>query len=238
MRSLVSRIGSSHFADLVERIAQRNLGGNESKRIAGGLGCQCGRTRQTGIHLNHAVVVGFGIECILYITFAHDAEVADTFRRKFLQHFHLFVGKRAGRRNHDGLTRMDAQRVEVFHACYGEAVVVGIADHLEFNLFPALQGLFHQNLLGESKRALGQFQEFFLVGTDTAAQSAQGIGRTHHYGVTDFAGGGEGVFHAFHSLADGRLHLYFVQLLHKKVAVFGVHDSLYGGSQHTYAVFI
>ena len=238
MRSLVSGIWSTHFADLVERIAQCNLGGNESERITGGFGCQCRRAGQTGVHLNYAVVVGLGIERVLNVTFAHDAEVTDTFGRKFLQHLHLFVGKRASGGNHDRLTGMDAQRVEVFHACHSETVVVGIADYLELYFLPAFQGFFHQYLFGESERAFGQLDECFLVRTDTAAQAAQSVCRAHHYRVADFAGSLQGVFHAFHSVALRSFHGYFIQLLHKEVTVFRVHDSLYRSTQHTYAIFL
>ena len=64
---------------------------------------------------------------------------------------------------------MDAQRVEVFHACHGEAVVIGVADYLEFDFLPAFQGFFHQNLLGERERTFSQLDKRFLVRTDTAA---------------------------------------------------------------------
>ena len=238
LRSLVSGIRSTHFADLVERIAQCNLGGNESERITGGFGRQCGGTGQTGVHLDYAIVVGLGVERILDVTFAHDAEVTDTFGRKFLQHFHLFVGKRAGWSNHDRLTGMNAQRVEVFHACHGEAVVVGVADYLEFDFLPAFQGFFHQNLLGERERTFSQLDKRFLVRTDTTAQAAQSVCRTHHYRIADFAGSLQGVFHAFHGVALRSFHRNLIQLLHKEIAVFRIHDSLYRSTQYTYAVFL
>ena len=238
MRSFVSRIRSSHFTDLVERITQCNLGGNKSERITGSFGCQCRRTGQAGVHLDYAIVVGFGVERILNVTFTHDTEVTDTLGRKFLQHLHLFVGKRAGRSNHDRLTGMDAQRVEVFHTCYGEAVVVGVADYLEFDFFPTFQGFFHQDLLGERERTFSQFDKRFLVRTDTAAQTTQSISRAYHYRISDFAGSFQGIFHAFHSVALRSFHRNFIQLLHKEVAVFRVHDSLYRSTQHTHAVFL
>ena len=122
---------------------------------------------------------------------------------------------------------MDAQRVEVFHTCYGEAVVVGVADYLEFDFFPTFQGFFHQDLLGERERTFSQFDKRFLVRTDTAAQTTQSISRAYHYRISDFAGSFQGIFHAFHSVALRSFHRNFIQLLHKEVAVFRVHDSLY-----------
>ena len=133
---------------------------------------------------------------------------------------------------------MNAQRVEVFHACHREAVVVGIADYLEFNFLPTLQRLFYQNLLGESERAFGQFNEGFLVRTNTASQSTQSISRAHHHGVANLAGCLQCVLHALHSVALRSLHRNLVQLLHKEVTVFGVHNRLNGSTQHTHAIFL
>ena len=39
------------------------------------------------------IVVCLGVERILDVTFAHDAQVADTFGGELLQHFHLLVGQ-------------------------------------------------------------------------------------------------------------------------------------------------
>ena len=41
LRSDVRRVGSSHLTDLVERIAQCNLGSHKRQRETGSLGCQC-----------------------------------------------------------------------------------------------------------------------------------------------------------------------------------------------------
>ena len=84
-----------------------------------------------------------------------------------LQHLHLLIGERTGGSHDDRLTRVDAQRVEVFHRGNGEAVVVGIADALELNLLPAFQTLFNKNLRGESESTFSQFNECLLIGTDT-----------------------------------------------------------------------
>ena len=176
LRSHVGRVGRAHFTNLVERIAQRNLGSHKSQRIASSLGCQCRRTRQTGIHLNHAVVVGLGVEGILDVAFTHDVQMTDALDGELLQHLHLLVGERTGRSHYDALTGVNTQRVEVLHAGHGEAVVVGVADDLELNLFPALERLLYQNLLGEGEGTLSQLEESIFVRTDAAAQSTQGIG--------------------------------------------------------------
>ena len=62
---------------------------------------------------------------------------------------------------------MDAQRVEILHRSYGEAMIVGVADALKLNLLPALQRLLDQNLGSKREGAFCQLAESFLVGTDT-----------------------------------------------------------------------
>ena len=71
---------------------------------------------------------------------------------------------------------MYAQRVEVLHRHYGEAVVVGVADHFKLNLFPSFQRLLDKYLLGVGESALAVFGKFLVVsayaGTETAERVA------------------------------------------------------------------
>ena len=60
-----------------QAIAQAQLGGHESQRIAGRLRCQRRRTAQARVHLDHPIILRLRIVRILHITFAHDADVAD-----------------------------------------------------------------------------------------------------------------------------------------------------------------
>ncbi|EJP32999.1 hypothetical protein HMPREF1146_0001 [Prevotella sp. MSX73] len=76
LRSRVGRVGCSHFAYLVERVAQCYLGGHEGERIACGLGSQGRRTGEARVDLDDAVVVGFGVEGKLDVALAHDAQMA------------------------------------------------------------------------------------------------------------------------------------------------------------------
>ena len=92
-RSHVSRVRRSHLANLVEGVAQGNLGGHESQRVAGGLGSQGRRTAQAGVHLDDAVVVRLGVKGILNVALAHDAQMPDAGLGQVLQHLHLVVAK-------------------------------------------------------------------------------------------------------------------------------------------------
>ena len=102
--------------------------------------------------------------------------MADAAAGQFLEGFDLAGSERAGGCDDDGLAGVDAQGVEVFHGCDGEAVVIGVAYDLELYLLPSLQALFDQYLVGEGKGALGQAEEGFLVGADATALAAEGVG--------------------------------------------------------------
>ena len=60
-----------------QAIAQAQLGGHESQRIAGRLRSQRRRAAQAGVHLDHPIILRFRIVRVLHITLAHDADVAD-----------------------------------------------------------------------------------------------------------------------------------------------------------------
>ena len=62
---------------------------------------------------------------------------------------------------------MDAEGVEVFHACHGEAVVVSIADDFKFYFLPTLEAFFYEHLGSESEGALSEFLKLLFVLTDT-----------------------------------------------------------------------
>ena len=237
-RSHIRTRRGAHLANLVERVAQRNLGSHKSQGIARSLRSQCRRTREARVDLDDAIVVGLGVKGKLDVTLAHDAQVAHTLDGNLLQHLHLLVGQRTRRRHHDTLARVDAQRVEVLHRGHGEATVVGVAYALKLNLLPALQTLFHQNLRCKGKGALGQLHKGLLVGTDARTQSTQRISRANHDGEANLAGSLQCVVHILHGMTHRCLQTNLVQLLHKAVAVLGVHDSLHAGAQHLHAILL
>ena len=164
--------------------------------------------------------------------------MAHTLDGNVLKHGNLVFAQSAGRCHNDTLAGVDAQGVEVLHAGHGEAVVVGIADDLKLYLLPSLQTLLNENLGGKGEGALGYLLEHLLVLADTAAQTTEGIGATNHDGITYLACRGNGVLYVLASLAYGRLHVYLVQFLYKKVAVLSVHDGLHTGTQNLHAVLL
>ena len=70
---------------------------------------------------------------------------------QFLQMVALLGAEGLGRSDHDGLTCMDAERVEVLHITYSDAIVVLIPYNLIFHFFPTLEGFLNQDLVAIGK---------------------------------------------------------------------------------------
>ena len=144
-------------------ISHAEFGCYEGQRIARSLGSQCRRTRETSIHLNHAIILRFGVKGVLHITFAHNTNMTndlDGQRTKFM----IFgVGQRLRRSNHYRLTGMDAKRIEILHIADGDAIIVSVSNYLILNLFPSLQALLYKHLRREREGFFCQTIKLFFI---------------------------------------------------------------------------
>ena len=76
-----------------ESVTQSQFGSNKGQRITSCFRCQSRRTGKTGIYFNHPIIFGFGVEGILYITFAHNTDVADDTYCQFPEFMIFLIGK-------------------------------------------------------------------------------------------------------------------------------------------------
>ena len=159
--------GRRPFGDGIEQagqaVPQTQLGGDKGQRISGGLGGQGRAAGKPGVDLDDAVVAVLGMEGVLDIAFADDAQVADGLEGDLPQHVVFGVGQRLGRGDDDALARVDAHGVEVLHVADGDAVVVGVADDLVFDFLPAFQVFLDEDLGGRRESPLEGFLELGLV---------------------------------------------------------------------------
>ena len=147
------------------------------------------------------------------------------------------IGKRLRRGHNDALAGMDAQRVEVFHIADRDAVVVAVAHDLVFDLFPAFQRLFDQNLRRVRKRFVRQRVQFLVVVAETRSEAAERIGRADNHRITQLVRHPFGFGNGCYRFAFDRPDVDFVEFFDEFLAVFGVDDRLHGSAQHAYAVF-
>ena len=184
------RLLGNCVGDLIERIADGNLGRNLGNRIAGSLGSQCRRTADTRVDLNDIVAVAVRIQCILRIAAALDAKLADNAQAGAAEHLIFMVRQRLRRSHNDGIARVYTNRIEVLHVADRDAVIIAITHDLILDLFPAGHTALDEHLAnhGVVEALDDDIDEFFLIIRDTAARSAHRVGRAHDDRIADGVG--------------------------------------------------
>ncbi len=226
-------------ADLVQTVADGDLGGNLGDGITGGLGSQCRRTGYTGVYLDDGVFLGARLQSELTVAAALNAQLVYNVNGSFPQHAELLGGEAHCRSDYDGVTGVDAHRVHVLHGADGDGVAHAVPDDLELDLLPAGDALFNQDLGNgrQTQTILSDLMEFFHGGGNTAAGTAHGEGRTDDDRQADLLGEGDGVGQIFHNLGGDT---GLTDLLHgvlEHLAVLSLVDGGALGAQQTHIVF-
>ena len=207
-------------------VSETELCGHESERIAGGLGCKGRRAAEPGIHLNHPVVHGIGIEGILDIALPDYADMAHYLYGQFPQIMVFLVGESLRRRHYNAFPGVDSERVEVLHVADSDAVVISVPHDFVFNLLPALEGFLDKYLRRERESLLADLVEFLLIVTEPGAEPAEGIGRADNHRIAEFRCRRPRLLHTLSCMGLYRLYIDLVQLLHEQFPVFSVDYSL------------
>ena len=134
---------------LVQRIADRQLGGNLGNREAGGFGGQRRRARDARIHFDDDEPAIVRVDGKLNVgATGFNADFAQDCNRCFTHHLVFLVGQRLRRRHGDGIPGVHTHRIEVFDRTDDDAVVGAVAHDLHLVFFPADQRLFNQQFVG------------------------------------------------------------------------------------------
>ena len=224
--------------DLVQGIAQRNLGGHLCDRVSRGLGGQGRRTAHPGIHLDDTVLKAGGMQGKLHIAASRDLQFADNMQSGSAQHLVFLVSQGLGRSHHDTVPGVYAHRIDVFHITHSDTVSRTVPHDLVFDFLPARDTALHQHLphSGKTQAVLQNFLQLRLVPGNSAPGTAQGIRRPEHHGISYGIGKGNALLHGFHhhgrraGLPDS-LHQVFEFLPSLRIAYGGR-----AGSQKGYAM--
>ena len=221
--------------DFVERVADRELGGDLGDREAGRLRGQRRRARHPRIHLDDDEAAVFRIDRELHVGAAGLHPDLAQHRDRGVAHDLIFlVGERQRRRHRDRIAGVHAHRIEILDRADDDAVVLLVAHHLHLELFPAEHQFLDQHFAGRRgvDAALDDVDELRLVVGDAAAGAAERERRPDDRRQAD-------VFERFQRL-DQRLDLMRARrrqpdLLHRvaeQLAVFGLVDGVGGGADH------
>ncbi len=208
-------------------VAEGELGGDEGQRVARGLAGQGGAARQPGVDLDDAVVAVAGIEGVLDVALADDAEVADGLEGDGPEAVVLLVRQRLRRGDDDALPGVDAHGIEVLHVADRDAVVGPVPDDFVLDLLPAVEVLLDEDLgRGGEGPAQGLPQLPRRVG-DAAALASEGVGDPGHDRVADRPGRPQPGFDRPDGDAPGRLEAGLGQGPVEELAVLGLFDGLH-----------
>ena len=135
---------------------------------------------------------------------------------------------------------MHAHGVEILDGAHDDAVAGVVTHDLHLILFPALDGLLDQHLVGRRElQALAHDGDELLVGvSDAAAGAAEGKARAQYAGITHALGDSLGVGHAVGIARARDLQADLGHGLVKELAVLAALDSGQVAADHLDAVLV
>ena len=178
----------TELLEVGQLLAEGELRGDEGERVARRLGREGRRAREARVDLDDAVVLRVGVERVLDVALADDAEVAHDLDRGRAQHVVLLVGERLRRRDDDRVAGVHAERVEVLHVAHGDAVVGDVAHDLVLDLLPALERLLDEDLRRRREGLDAVVPELVLRVDERGAEAAERERAAHHAREADLLG--------------------------------------------------
>ena len=203
----MSSVPVAPVGDLVQGEPGGQQGADQRDGEAGGLGRQRGGARRARVDLDDDHAAGLGVVGEL------DVGAAD-----HLDGFHDPVGvllqlrlQLRGDGEHGGgavgVAGVHAHGVHVLDEADGDHLVLGVAHHLELQLFPAQHRFLDQHLADQAggDAARRDRAQLLHVVDQAAAGAAHGVGRADDHRVAQLGGNGLGLLHAVGGLALGHL---------------------------------
>ena len=161
---------------LVERVADRELGGDLGDGKAGRLGGKGRGARDARIHLDDDEPAALRVHGELDVRAAGvDADLAQDRERGVAHDLIFLVGKRECRGHGNAVAGMDAHWIDVLDRADDDAIVLAVAHHLHLEFFPAQHRLLDQHLADRRglEPAAHDLGELGLIVGDPAARAAE-----------------------------------------------------------------
>src|SRR5690606_2544826 len=227
----------NHFlgkAQLLERLASHDAGGNLRQGTADALGDERHGTRSPRVHLDH--VDGVALQRQLHV---HQTDHAQLQRHALDLIAHLilhFRRQRIGRQRARRVSGVDASLLNVLHD--GADHHVGAVGHrVHVDLDSAVEEVVQQHgaVVGDFHRVTQVTLELFFLVDDLHSTTAQYIGGAHYQRIADLVRGGDGFVFAAHSGVRRLTQVQALDHLLEALAVFGTVDSLRAGTDDRHA---
>ena len=169
--------------DLVEGVADGQLGGDLGDREAGGLRRQRRRPRHPRVHLDDDEPAVGGVDRELDVAAAGvDADLAQDGDAEVAHPLVLAVGERHRRGDGDRVAGVHAHRVDVLDRAHDHDVVAAVAHQLELEFLPAEDGFLDQHVGGRRRGEAVAGHPVEVVGgvRHAGAEAAHRERRAHH----------------------------------------------------------
>ena len=160
--------------------------------------------------------------------------------RLTLQFFLNILRNSQHRRGTEGVTGVNAQRVNIFNEADGDHVVLGVTDNFQLQFFPSQNGFFYQNLSHQTGlQTSGTYGlQFFYIINQAAAGTAHGVSRTQNNRITQFVRNGKGFIHTVSHFTSCHLNTQTVHGVLKLNTVFATLNGIYLNTDYFYVIFI
>ena len=235
------RAAGDVVVELVEGVADGELGGDLRDRKAGRLRGERRGARDARVHLDHHQAPVGRVDGELHVRPAGlDPDLAQDRDGRVAHQLQFLVGQRQGRGDGDRIAGVDAHRVDVLDRADDDAVVVAVADDLHLELLPAEHQFLDQHLAGRRgvDAALDDLQELLAVVGDAATGAAEGEGRPDDRRQPDDLQRLQRVDQRMGELGARRLEADPLHRLAEELAVLGLVDRFGGGADHLDAVLL
>ena len=232
------RVAGDVVGDLVQRVADGELGAHLGDGEAGGLGGKGGGAGHAGVHFDDHELAVLRVQAELHVGAAvFHADLAHDGLGGLADHRGLFAGKGLHRGHGDGVAGMHAHRVEVFDGADDDAVVLLVAHHFDFDFLPAEHGLLNEHFAGHGSVEAGgtDLLEVFLVVGHAAAGTAKGEGGADDERESEFGGDAAHVVHAAGDLASGHGEADAFHGVAEQFAAFSLFDDFGIGADEFHA---
>src|SRR5699024_4277943 len=189
--------------DLIQGVADGQLGGQLRDRETGGLGGQRGGTGHARVHLDGDDAAVGGVDGELDVTATGiNTDLTDDGYALVTHDLVLTVGQRHGGGDGDGIAGVHTECIDVLDGADDHDIVVGVTHELQLEFLPTEDGFLNQDvgLRGGREATAGDAVEVLHGVRQAGTQATHGEGGAHDDGETEVLDGGVDLVHV---VADG-----------------------------------
>ena len=226
------------IGDFVQGLTAGQQRRHPGNRKTGGLGRKGRRPGGAGVYFDHHHPSGFGVVGKLDVGATDDLDGLHDVVGVLLKPLLKFGSNGEHGRRAETVAGVNAHGIDVLDKADGDHLVLGVTDHLQLELLPAQNRLFHQHLVYKARRqpAGCHRPQLFDVVYQPAAGSAHGVGRPNHHRIAELFGHLFGIRHILDRPAARHLDFQPLHGFLEGQAIFAALDGVHADADDLHAV--